>query len=280
MTGAALAISEQLAAELAANARPDPRSLPVRYSHMRSMARSPAHALHAMQHDYEATLSMRIGKGAHSLLLGGPPVLCCPTKQRRGKDFDAWFATQPSDAIVLSKKEHARAIAIHAAVSSNTLARQVLTVPGTLFEDTIIWEQSGRARRSTPDARTRDHVVELKTCRDASPDRFRWDVARMGYDGQLADQAEAMRFINGVAPRRCYIIAVENNPPHLCTVHLLTDGTIERATKRNAQWLSQLLECEQTGKWPGYSDQILDLDVPDQNMELVFDESDDEEVDD
>jgi len=276
MTAAILDLSAQLRAELAASAQ-DTTRYPIRASHLKAMTRSPAHARHSILSEWEQTLSMKIGRGAHSLLLGGPPVLCNPFSSVRVKDFKPWRELQHPDAIVLSRKAYDHANRINDAVRSNKLACQVLFVDGTVYETTILWEQLGRARRSTPDARTRDHLVDLKTTRDASPERFKWDVAKYGIDLQLADYSTAMEQDNGVAPRRCYVVAVENKAPYLCTVHLLTRGTIERGQKKNKELLTQLLECERVNKWPGYSDEaILDLDVPDANMELVFDDEQDD----
>lgn len=270
MTGPALAISAQLATELSKPV--ETTAVRVRASHLKAMARSPHHARWAMQHDWEPTLAMRLGRGAHSLLLGGPPVLCNPFPSSRSKAYESWRAQQRPDAIVLSRKVYDKANRINEAVRSNTLACNVLFCPDTVYERTIEFDLLGRACRATPDARTVNHVVELKTTRDASPDRFHWDVARMGYAEQLAMYGAAMTSESGLAPRRHYIVAVESNPPHDVTVHLLTQGTIDRARRRVEQWMTELLECERTGNWPGLSSTVLDLDIPDQNMELVFDD--------
>jgi hypothetical protein len=273
VTESALALTGELAIVVAANDK-DTRDLPARTSHLKQMARSPAHCRHSILNDWEQTLAMRLGVGTHSLLLGGPPVLLCPTKQRRGKDFDAWKARQVEGAIVLTKKEYAKAHAMAASVRANQQAAQVLFAPGTIYEDTIYWEQKGRKRRSTPDARTKSHLVDLKTTRDASPEKFHWDAIRMGYHVQLADYANAMEWDGGSQPKDVYIVAVESKEPFLCTVHRLTSGSLERGSKLSAEWLDKLIECEATGVWPGYADQILDFDVPPDPVDLVWDDED------
>lgn len=275
MTAAILDLSAQLRAELTRNEQ-DTTTKPVRNHAIKAMSKSAAHAKHAILTEFEPKLAQRIGLGAHSLLLGGPPVLLCPTKTRKSKAYDAWRATQPADAIVLSRKEYERANRINEAVRADKLASQVLFVPGTVYEETINWEQLGRARRCTPDARTRDHLVDLKTTRDASPDRFKWDVARYGYALQLADYRAAMEHANGFRPLRCYIVAVESVPPYAVTVHLLTQGTLERSARQCVDLLGQIIACERANNWPGYGSQIFDLDIADPNMELVFDDEQDD----
>ena len=271
MTDAALALTAELRDELEQSSS-DTTRLPARFSHLKAMGRSAAHCRDAMLNDYEPTLAMRLGLGTHSLLLGGPPVLLCPTKQRKGKDYTAWLEKQTPGAIVLTSKEYDRAHRMNEAVRNNAQAVQVLFQPGTIYENTILWEQNGRARRSTPDARTKRHLVDLKTARDAEPERFRWDAIRNGYNIQLADYAEAMKAEQGYPPRDVYIVAVESKRPYLCTVHRLTTGALERGAKQAATWLAQLIECEQTGKWPGYADSILDFDVPIDPVDLVWDD--------
>lgn len=252
--------------------------IPVRASHLKAFGRSPAHARHAMQHDSEPTLAMRLGLGCHSLLLGGPPVLRCPTAQRRGKKYDAWLAEQAEGAIALTGKEYDKAHRMADAVRGNRLASQVLFCPGTIYEQTIYWEQFGRARRSTPDARTKSHLVDLKTTKDANQERFHWDALKLGYHIQLGDYVEAMKAANGYAPKDVFIVAVESNPPHLCTVHRLTPNALERGAAKAAEWLRGLIECERTGVWSGYSESIIDLDVPlDIETDLVWDDTEDDE---
>lgn len=275
MNEAALAMTGELATAIAANTNTDTRSLPARTSHLKEMGRSPAHCRNAMLNDREASLSMRIGSGAHSLILGGPDVLLCPTKQRRGKEYDLWRKGQPADAIVLLPKEYKKAHGIAAAVRANRLACQVLFAPGTVYEGTIFWERNGRARRSTPDARTLSHLADLKTCRSAEPEKFRWDAIKLGYHIQMGDYAEAMKVKNGFAPKDVYIVAVEQNAPHVCTVHRLTTGALERGLNKADEWLGKLIECEASGIWPGYADQILDFDVPIDPVDLEWGDEDD-----
>ncbi len=217
---------------------------------------------------------MRIGSGVHSLLLGGPPVVRYSGKVRRGKEFDAWLADQSADAIVLLDKDYQRTHRIAAAVRADPVAERVLYQPDTVYEETILWEQSGRARRSTPDARTKTHLVDLKSCRTAEPEKFRWDAIRMGYHAQLADYASAMEEKNGYAPRDVYIVAVEQLDPHGVSVHRLTPGALDKGKRMVAGWLAQFLDCETRNEWPGYSGTVLDFDVPIDETDLVFADDD------
>lgn len=276
MDNAALALTGVLRDELAQNAS-DTTALPVRFSTLKSMGKSAAHCRYSMLNDWEPTLSMRIGQGAHSLLLGGPPVVEC--KARRGtKDWKAVEDANPG-AIILNRSEHAKAVAINAAVRGNALAQRVLYQPGTIYEETIHFEYLGRKCRATPDARTHRHLVDLKTTRCAEPDKFQWDATRMAYHGQLALYREAMFQANGFYPASCYIVAVETAPPYAVSVHELTPGALSIGLRLCKTWMEKLIACEQSGSWPGYCESVVPWEVADLELNLTF-ADDDESGDD
>ena len=277
MTGQALAMSADLAASLATP--PDTRDIELRHSHLKQMARSAAHCRHAMISGYDdPTLSKRLGSGVHSLVLGGAPVVLYPGKQRRGKEYDAFAAENPG-AIIYTRAEYDRAHRIADAIRTDRLASQVIYAPGSIYEQTIRWEWLGRKRRTTPDVRTFSHLAELKTTRNASPEKFKWDVLRMGYHAQLADQALAIETDMGRAPKDVYVVAIETIPPFVPCVYRLTPNDLEMGARLNAAWMSKFQVCEATGIWPGYAEVIQDLDLPcgDEDA-VVFADDDGEEV--
>jgi hypothetical protein len=253
---AALDLSGQLRDELASNT---PNEL--RFSYAKAMARSPAHARHAMRFEYEPTVAMKIGTAAHSLLLGGPRLAVYPGKTRRGKEWEAFKAAN-LDAIIVSTKELKRAEGINASVRADPVASRVLFQPGMIYEQTIHWEFRGRKFRSTPDARSHRHLVDLKTTNDASLEKFAWTAVKSAFHAQLAGYALAMESENGHLPVDSYILAVENTAPHLCSVHKLTPRALEKGLRLMTEWVDAIKACESSGVWPGYATAPVDLDVP------------------
>jgi hypothetical protein len=269
----ALTMTAELAAELAANDQHrlvDPRTVHVRFSHLKAMAQSPAHCLHAMQApDWKDSLPLRLGKGVHAMTFGDKPIAKWTGKVRRGKEWDQFRDFHEANgAVILSAKEYARSRAIADALKAHHEASLLLFAKGAEREQTILWEQLGRKRRSTPDVRTRHYVCELKTTRCAQPARFVRDGLYRGYAAQVADQMLAVEYATGHKPDKGYIVAVESEPPYAVTVFELTQRALDQGEALCRGWLERLLVCEQAGHWPGYCEAIELFDVPDDDAAM------------
>lgn len=203
-------MTAELRDELARNDRSarviDPRRKPVRFHNLRAMAQSALHAYQSFQVDRDESLAKRLGTGAHAILFGQRVVkFDKPAKKGKGrapKNGEQWetFQAENADAVILTVKEWDQAHRIADAIRANEHAEMLLLSPGTIHEQTILWEQDGRARRSTPDARLA-WVNDLKTTRCAAPNRFKRDVRYRCYHAQIADQCIAIEAATGKRPR-------------------------------------------------------------------------------
>ena len=288
MTGPAPAASAELATSLAQPV--DPRTLPVRFSRLKLMARSPLHYWHACQvGDIEGgeSLALRLGSGTHALLFGQESRVVVYPGARRGKAWDA-FEEENAGKIILTATEAKTARGIAAAVRGHDVASRLLwpdlrDVLGVSYERRIDWTREGRPSRSTPDVfyTSRDGatttIVDLKTTRDASPDWFCREAIRRAYHAQLVFYAEAV----DCDPFECdlRIVAVESKPPHAVVVWQLTPGAIEHGQRLIGTWWEQLRACEEANVWPGYTQAVQRLDVEGDMPALVFGDEQDSDDD-
>lgn len=254
-----------------------PRVRPIRFHHLKAMGRCGAHALEALRSDGEETLAQRIGAGVHAMVFGKPVVKWdqlskaaksgksksrTPTKApRSGEDWEAFRAANPG-AVILTAKEWDHAAEMSAAIRAHGPASRLLFADGAIHERTIFFTQRGRARRSTPDVRHPSFVCELKTTKDASPDRFLWDARKLGYHAQLADQCAAIEAETGRRPREAFIVAIEKARPHVIQVYELSRNALEQGERLAKSWLDDLLVAEASGVWRGYHPGIVEFDVP------------------
>ena len=277
MNAEALALSADLADELAANEREpvDPRTMPCRYSALKQFAVSPLHYWHAMQDQYEETLSMRLGSGAHAMLFGTPFVVW-GGKTRNGKAWEQ-FKADFHDSLILSASEERKARAMCDALRRSELAMSTLFGPGMVHEQRIDWTWNGRAYRSTPDGASRTVLADLKCLRSARPDDVAWQSRKMQYHAQAAMYRRALNE-QGASIQDCYLVVVENRAPHPVTVLRFTPMALEQGERSLVLWDEQRRACEASNTYPGYCQSVVDLDLPGNDMgELVFADDDNTE---
>lgn len=266
-------IGEDDTDEPAPNVDRDPRDLPVRFSALKLMGRSPAHYRHAIVTGYDSSLAMRLGTAAHAAALEPHRIVVyapgeytddkgkvkAHAGKRAGAAWAQFNAAQRPDAVILTPKEHRIATTIAAALRSHDIAAPLLFGDDVIRERPILWTRDGRACSSLPDARIPGRmVVDLKTCRNAQPDKFLWDVIRNGYREQLrmydeADAAELGEDVRTRPPIDLHIVAVESVAPYVVQVYTMEASAIMAADRTLAAWWERLRGCELNNHWPGYS---------------------------
>lgn len=254
----------------AAQAQPGP--LPVRFHMLRAAGRSPAHARLALSGAEleDETAAMERGTSTHAILFGTRKVVAYPGKQRRGKEWETFQALH-RNAEILTARGYECASRMAEAVSRSKLAMAVLA--GSR-EQRILWQQQGRACRTTPDvASYLEYVTELKTTACADPARFQWHALRMHYHAQLAWHQTGVVSAGLGNPHSAFIVAVESAAPYPVTVMRVTDRALEAGEKLCRLWFERLIGCEKTNEWPwpeAYAQTVVDLDIPDDEPELIF----------
>lgn len=240
---------------------------PLRFSVLRQMGRSPAHALYAMTHEPPDTPAMRLGRLAHAIVLGTPtgPVW---SGERRGKVW-ADFKDQHQGEDIVTDSEYSTATEIAAAINANPEAHALIAeTPDQpmFFERTLHFDFAGRACRATPDVFDALTLTELKSTADASPMRFPFHAMRMGYHAQLAWQKDAIRASGLPVPERLSIVAVETKPPYAVAVFGVTPRAEDFGRRLYRSWIEQFLVCEASNDWPSYGPGV--IDAP-EDFELV-----------
>lgn len=266
-------LSSALVAELAKNDGLDPRDVPLRFSTMKLIAQSPAHYLHAVRAGYDETLSMRLGTGTHAILFGTQYVVW--SGRRGSKAWDA-FESEHADKPILTQSEYEKSLAMADALKANPTAARLLFAD-TKLETRIDWEWQGRAFRSTPDAAGRTHLVDLKCLRSADPEKIKWQSRSMGYHVQAAVYRRALNQTGRHNIKECYLVVVESKPPYPVTVLRFANTALEAGDRTASQMLERVLACEASGDYPGYTRDIVELDLPITEDDLIFDNDDEDD---
>ena len=234
---------------------------PVRFSNLRAYGRSGVHGYQSrFGAEAEASYAMQRGTAVHALLFNTRKVLGYPGATRRGKEYDAFVAANP-DTEILTMTEYDKARGMADALRASEVAKPFLQ---GITEQTILFRWMGEDCRSTPDVRGADFVTELKTCPISEPMRFNWHALRIHYHAQMRFEAIA----SGLA--QCYIVAVEATSPYPVTVFKLTARALEQGEKLLMLWMERLRGCELSKQWMPYVSSVVDLDVPEDAVELTY----------
>ena len=105
--------------------------------------------------------------------------------------------------------------------------------------------------------------LDLKTCQNASPDKFARDVANFGYGLQEVHYVNTLNS-SGHPCELFAFVAVESEPPYLTQVYTLDNISRQLCRNRYDRALDELNEYRLRNQWPGYGsdDEVLELSLP------------------
>lgn len=280
-----LALVDELEQSAAQDRAPiDPRTVPSRFSLLKQMNLSPAHYFHACQSPQDDTLAsrlgslggfvrdrkeaLRMGTAIHELLLGNPDKIGRYVGRRAGKAWEAFQQERAAEGCteILNEKEWAQASNVVEAIRRRADAMRLL-LDGTIIEQRIDWMRMDKAIRSTPDARSKLHVVDLKSAISSEPETFRRQSLKLFYHAQASLYGDAMEANGEGRPADSFVIAVEKTAPFPVTIFRFTAELLELGQKLNRLWLERLLNCERNNHWPVYAPcpAVVDLEMDDRD---------------
>jgi hypothetical protein len=241
-------------------------------SHLDQVAKSPAHYwaryLDPNRVIPEPTAAMVLGTALHTAVLEPHlwreqfvvPPHAFDRRTKAGKELAQAFEAEAKGKTVLTPDDADRIRLMADAVHRHPASSFLLELPGTR-EASYFWtdEETGLRCKCRPDWHSIDRrlIVDVKTTKDASPREFARSVAAFRYHVQAnwyqRPFPEAEQFL---------FIAVESQPPHLVAVYAATPEMVAAGGRAADRDLRLLAACREAGAWPGYSDEILPLELP------------------
>jgi len=210
------------------------------------------------------------GHAAHLEVLGvGSDLVVAPFPDWR-KDAARVIRNQAYDEGKTPLLEHEYAVvkAMAEAIRRHPLAMTLLSGDGGV-EQSAFWhdDEFDVWRRARFDRWTRlingmVAIVDYKTATTADPHTFARKAPDFGYEMQAAWYRDAAKAV-GLDDDAAFVFIVQDkNPPYLVSPVQLDDPALARGRARNRQALETFRDCQQSGIWPGYSDDIETVSLP------------------
>lgn len=233
----------------------------------------------ALTSDREDTPAMALGRAIHTAVfqpeLFNEEFFCLPEIDRRttkGKEQYAELVTANHDKTVLKQDDFNKALEIATEVRSNPHVMRLLE--GAEMELSLDWEDTatGVLCKGRIDCYNKELgvVVDLKTSIDASPWGFPKKIYSYGYNRQAAWYLDGLQ-ANGESAEHFVFIAVETLPPFSMGLYRLNSDTIRLSKAENEAMLRRYVECMRTDTWPGYTNGIEDISIPEYGVNTLED---------
>lgn len=211
------------------------------------------------------------GHAAHLHVLGaGAPLVVVDAADWRTKDARAQRDQAYADGHTpILAAEYDQVIGMAKAVLEHPTAAALFNPETGDPEQSAFWidQPSGIWRRTRFDflrTRTTGRVVipDYKTCASADPEHIQRAVHNYGYHQQAAWYLDTVRAL-GLAEDPAFVFVFqEKQAPYLVNVVQL-DPIAERIGRDlNRQAIDIYADCQRTGRWPGYSDDIELISLP------------------
>lgn len=236
----------------------------VNWSTLKLLAKSPAHYRDNLINGRADKSVYRLGRVTHMHVYEPERVrgelAVWEGGRRYGNEWDA-FVEENAGREILTAKEVSEVRAIANAVRSDPHAQKY--VNGGKGEPTLLWDHVIPAFGDLPEyvfkmkgrpdfIASCGAIVDLKSTKNAHPDKFASDSWNFGYHAQAALYVDGYEAITG--QRLPYvIIAVEKTAPYVVQVFTVEDDMIEEGREHYRDLLGTLAFCKNENVWPGYA---------------------------
>lgn len=182
------------------------------------------------------------------------------TKDARAARDAAWAAGKTP----LLPKHHVKVAAMREALRRHPITQNAWH--DGYAEPTYVWQPSTPSiwLKARPDfvPKHGNWIIDYKTTTSVHPDTFQRRAFDLGYHIQAAWNMRAVEAVTGRAPDDFFLVAQETTPPYLVVVFRLSPRALEWGGMICRRAIDLFAECVAKNRWPGYSDAIVDLELP------------------
>lgn len=188
---------------------------------------------------------------------------------RRGNKWEAAQAEATnSGRLLLTAGDFERALMCRDAVHASSYVNRIITggdaKTNVRQASAFATMGDGLEVKCRPDLARSDLsiLLDLKTCRDASPRGFAKAVAEYGYHAQEAWYTDTWQAAGGFPVAGFVFLAVESEDPFCASVYELEPSAVDEGRAAMAEAFATYAACMKSNEWPGYPETVQPLALP------------------
>ena len=215
-------------------------------------------------HMDKETQALDIGKKIHSAILEQDLSLFArmPNDDGRTKDFKV--AKESALELGLTPMKPQEFEMVEAMFRRFLLSKKAVNmVDGCDIEKSHYTKHpSGLYLKTRPDAVGTDYIVNYKSARDVSRDSFSRDIFNFDYHLSAAHEIKVVESVRDIKIKFYFFIVQEKQAPFGLKIYQLGKEDLERAEAIHEQLCVDIAYAMKTNTYPGYSDQIEVIYIP------------------
>lgn len=213
--------------------------------------------------------AMAFGNVVHTLMLEPftfeQRYIVAPELDRRtkeGKQAYADFEALSEGKEVITLQDYSNALAMRLEARSSKVVTDLLDYSDK--EQVYTFEIMGIKCKMKADAINdlADAIIDIKTCKDASPSGFGKDAFNLHYLLQAAFYIDGYYLATGINLKRFVFVAIEKTPPFITAVYELRAEQLELGRQQYLTALQTYKNCLEANDWQAYSKEIQPLQLP------------------
>jgi exodeoxyribonuclease VIII len=196
-----------------------------------------------------------------SLYIADPGI---DKRSNAGKAEWAGFCAEHAAKTILKDEDFQTVLAVRDAVQRHPVARGLLA--GCRFEQPVfaIDPETGELVKCQVDALHEggNHIVDVKSTDDASPNGFGKSAFNYRYDWQPPFYQDVLDAAFGEHPPHWVFMAVEKEPPYEIGLYFIDPDQVERGRLQAREQFMRIVNASRVNEWPGFGDEVQPLSLP------------------
>ncbi len=240
-------------------------------SSIKDFIKSPAHYLVATEQTSEPTPAMQLGTAFHAVMLQDKPrehyavKIKMDGRTKDGKAYNEQFALDNAGKAVINTEDEETLFKMRESILAHPLASKL--AKGLTHKEFAVFgsieTNEGYVRlKGLIDgySETEGYILDYKTCEDASPLGFIKAIRDRRYDIQSVQYPWLLNNAK-MKVKDFYFVCVEKVPPYAVGVYRIDLDNLIETGKKWAWAINDFCECQNTGKFPAYSDDCITLSL-------------------